>query len=104
MKYDFCSINFPEIEGKSEYQVEYAEKLRRKYVNNKLNFFERVHRISEEDNDKRIVCEAENTEFERKLNGIQFTDCDRAVLFSKNAGLIISAVSKWIADGNKTNH
>lgn len=87
-------IDFPEIDGASERQVWYASHLRNAYI---LDHFERFEKISDtvkESIDKRILAghDGYDPDYADESYSLKFNNAEMAVLYSDDAGGIISAL------------
>lgn len=85
------SIPFLEIEGVSERQEWYANSLRETYVNQHYKRFEELDEAMCVECDRRIL-EPNEFDFVPESMGEEYSEAEKACLFSSNAGGIISTL------------
>lgn len=85
------SIPFLEIEGASQRQEWYANSLRETYIMQNYDRFAQIDEDMQVECDKRIQCFNEY-EYTPESMGDDYTDAEKAVLFSSDAGGVIKAL------------
>ena len=92
MKLLDLEIDFPEIEGFSSRQEWYAKQLKETYVKDHYGRFLEIQETVLREVDRRSL-EYEDDESLETFN-MDFTKCEKAVLYGKDAGGIIKALKR----------
>lgn len=100
MKIHGLCIDFPEIDGVSQRQIWYAEKLRQLFIDNNYNRFEEIDEVLQLELDNRFRFEKGeylNSDFSETYK-LEFSDLEKIVLFCESAGMIISKLKTYEAE------
>lgn len=94
-KIDGLEIPFPDIEGTTQRQEWYANSLREAYVMQNYERFEQLDEQMQIECDKRITALNEYEYYPESMQE-EYTEAEKAVLFSGNAGGVIAALKAAI--------